>query len=87
MLKFFSIFNLIVLGVIFSTFAISNMHIITMNLLSYSIEMPLCVFSFINSFLFFIIGGICGMGYNLVKNFKIFRLNRKIKKLSNKDIL
>ena len=87
MLRLFSIVNLITLITIFSIFAISNTHFIVLNIFTYRIEIPLYIFSFINSFLFFIVGGFCGMGYNIMKNYKIFKLNKKINKLSNKDTL
>ena len=85
MLKLFSIVNLFIITMLLSIFAIFNTQVISINILSFKIEAPIYVFVFINSFIFFIIGGFYGMGYNLLKSFKILMLNRKIKKISNKE--
>ena len=81
MLKIFGIINSIAIIALLSLFAISNTQNVIIFILSFKIEAPIYVFIFINSLLFFIIGGFCGMGYNLLKSFKIFKLNRQIKKI------
>jgi len=86
MLKMFSILNLIAVTTLLSIFAISNTQIISINILSFKIDAPIYIFVFINSILFFVIGGFCGMGYNLLRSLKILRLNRQIKKMAKKEL-
>jgi uncharacterized membrane protein YciS (DUF1049 family) len=86
MTKAFHFITFAFLIILLSIFASSNSQTITVNIFAtdYVVETSLYVFTFLIAILFFVLGGFYASGYNILKDFKIFWLNKKVKKISKK---
>lgn len=67
----------------FILFAISNNNNISIYIFdtNYVVDMPLYIYTFIISFIFFIAGGIFAKGYTIIKDIKILWLKKRIKRI------